>query len=391
MGDKQDNVLSFINSASLPLKPANDAETQYVVDMRNFILQDVLKHLPAMFKEFMEKQHVAETTTPIPKQAEQLIQDVSVVQSGQSFLDNKVAGLSKKIDTWTESVTALSNKIKVTQKEVNDKLASIKNKTREYAGTQTKVKKTLSEMSDLEKKLQTSLQSLKTIDGKKVIEVEGSQDFLSSQYDDVIRQNDEIKVNIEKLSKKVEMNTLKAERNANYPRYDCVEFGGVPQNKNNEDKEDCKSMVINICKEMNLSLREDSISTAHRLKQHPSKTGPPPIIVKFGLRDTRNEVYALRNILKLGETNINVYGIKTLYINESLTPEKRKLLYEAKKFRRNLSNDYGRIFVWTFKGDVYMRQNVSSAPSIKIINTDGLREFEKSLRTVVLSSQSSTS
>ena len=218
------------------------------------------------------------------------------------------------------------------------------------------------------------------IDGKKVIKVEGSQDFLSNQYDAVVKENTEIKENIDKLSKKIEQNMQKTERNAGYSRFDCLELGGVPVHKDSDGKENCKHMVINICKELNLSLREDSISTAHRLKQHPDKKGPPTIIVKFSLRDVRNDVYALRKTLKQKETKINIYGINTLYINESLTPEKRKLLYETKKFQRSLSRDFGRIYVWTFKGDIYMRQDIANVSALKISSVSDFRDFERSCR-----------
>ena len=130
---------------------------------------------------------------------------------------------------------------------------------------------------------------------------------------------------------------------------------------------------MDICKELHLSLNEEAISTAHRVKQHPNKTGPPIIIVRFKGRDDRNAVFDLRNQLK--DTKINIYGIKKLYINESLTPDKRKMMYESKKFARENYNDFGKIFVWSFKGDIYVRQKIENAPRYQINNINDIDNF----------------
>ena len=177
------------------------------------------------------------------------------------------------------------------------------------------------------------------------------------------------------LEKTVQRNSLKTERNSGYSRLDSLEVGGVPINADFEGKEDCKSMIKDICKELHLVLRDDAISTAHRLKQHPSKTGPPAIIVKFSLRDDRNDVFALRKQLKT--TKLNILGIDKLFINESLTPEKKKILYECKKYVRENYHRFGKIYVWSFKGDIYVRQNVDNAQRYRINHTDDLDYFGK--------------
>ena len=145
-------------------------------------------------------------------------------------------------------------------------------------------------------------------------------------------------------------------------------------------------MILDVCNELGLPLSEDAISTAHRLKQHPNKTGPPIIIARFKGRDDRNNVLALRDLLKT--TKIDIYGIKNLYINESLTPEKRKMMYKCKKFARENYGVFGKIFVWSFKGDIYVRQKIDNALRYQINDMKDIDDFQKKCTVVTADAES---
>ena len=61
---------------------------------------------------------------------------------------------------------------------------------------------------------------------------------------------------------------------------------------------------------------------------------------------------------------------KRIFINESLTPEKRKLLYNTKQaVNKKLYDIHGIIYVWTHRGDIYVRKNAAGAPKVKL-NSD---------------------
>ena len=50
-----------------------------------------------------------------------------------------------------------------------------------------------------------------------------------------------------------------------------------------------------------------------------------------------------------------------------LPSEKRKFLYNTKQVAKNeLSAKHGIIYVWTYRGDVYVRKAVDGAPKIRI-------------------------
>ena len=213
-------------------------------------------------------------------------------------------------------------------KDIKQTKKTFTKKTDEIDTLKNSIQTTIEETDKARLSLKKSIDELKTIDGKKIIEIEGSQEFVSGQFDKIMESTNELKNNFTDLEKRVQKNSQKSEKNANYPRQDCLEVSGVPRCPDHDGKEDCKKMVMDICKELHLSLRDDAISTAHRLKHHPDKTGPPTIIVKFCRRDDRNDVFSLRKQLKT--TKVNILGINRLFINESLTPEKRNSFMNAR-------------------------------------------------------------
>ena len=93
-------------------------------------------------------------------------------------------------------------------------------------------------------------------------------------------------------------------------------------------------------------LQDDDISIRHPL---PSREGAiPPIIVKFCRRNMRDRIYNARRELSTKTAQDLAFPHNNkLYINESLTPKLRELLYKVKTFKRN--NQFK--FVWTRNGN----------------------------------------
>ena len=97
---------------------------------------------------------------------------------------------------------------------------------------------------------------------------------------------------------------------------------------------------------------------AHRLKAVGNKT--PGIIVRFTNRDIRNQIfYKKRNLV--GVRNFGIDGMTNLFINENLTPRKRKLFSMVYKKKSSLKYQ----FIWTKNGNIFVRKNISGE-SIKI-------------------------
>ena len=214
-------------------------------------------------------------------------------------------------------------------------------------------------------------------DGCPLENIEKSQEFVSAKYEEFRDQQQKLATTVTSLKEKLARQEIKAEHNANYPRWDCLELRGVPRVPVDAfGNENCKEIVINICKELHYWLPPSAISTAHRLKKHSNSHGPPAMIVKFSNRDTRNDVFELRRQIK-DKYNWKCYNIRKLYINESLTPDARKLFYKTRAWAKEVQPSQGRIFTWTFKGEIFVRKNMLNAPKRKILSEDYLEKLSK--------------
>ena len=92
-------------------------------------------------------------------------------------------------------------------------------------------------------------------------EVKKSASFISSQYDSLLQENKSLKVEVRRTTN--ELNHLKEEFNnlEQYSRRDCLEIRGVPVQRD----EDTNALVVDIGRRMGVEVKEDDISTSHRL------------------------------------------------------------------------------------------------------------------------------
>ena len=296
------------------------------------------------------------------------------LQQEISNLKSKVSGYKAQVEKWTqlvntheeEVIPALCDQINKLDKDWKAKEKSIATKTKNQVSIQNKIKNDLNEISNLKNEWEILLKAKCNNTDELINGIEKSQEFVSAEYTDFKKKQDEMEKEMKELQKAVKHQGRKAEHACNYSRWDCLDLAGVPYVPIDEEgNENCREMVINICKELHYWVPASTISTAHRLKQHPSKTGPAPIIVKFNNRDVRDDVFRLRNQCK-DKTYWRCYNIRKLFINESLTPETRRLFRQTRIFARELERTHGRIFTWTFKGEIYIRKKVENGPKIKI-------------------------
>ena len=195
---------------------------------------------------------------------------------------------------------------------------------------------------------------------KKFEEIINSQNFLNQELETVKRSVKDIN-NLE-LPKKAhilmkEVETLKKhivehekmhDALDQYQRRENLEFHGIPVTLNENTNHIIKTMV----KKLNVDLKEDDISTSHRLPSANNRT--PGIIVKFTNRDLRNLIYQKRRNL-IGVNDFKIPGMTNLFINENLTPMRRKLF--SLVFKKKIELKYK--FLWTQNGDIYVRKNTT--------------------------------
>ena len=137
-----------------------------------------------------------------------------------------------------------------------------------------------------------------------------------------------------------------ADEQDSYVRRESLIFSGdlLPAASENED---CTKIVRKLIRE-DLQLNLDPlISTAHRLGKPPSSNSTPDnrdIIAKFCQRDDKFRIY----------TTARQKKIPGLWVNESLTPVRRRVYHTIRKMRKSypklitgLTTHNGRILVYT--------------------------------------------
>ena len=113
---------------------------------------------------------------------------------------------------------------------------------------------------------------------------------------------------------------------------------------------------------LGIPLTKADISVTHRLKPSGRNPLPPPVIVRFTNRMTRNAIYAVRRSLKENShdsTNTRVY------INEDLTKSNAEVFRHARK----LVKDKKIFKCWTAGGVVFVKPSAVKDSKPVRINT----------------------
>ena len=330
------------------------------------VFNKLLQIMPSMIEEYY-RENITLESPDLPIETQKIQCDIEIIKNKQADLQNKLEGYKSQIQTWTNRIKATESSVEILEGKFEQESSEDEPGIGKlFPSPKIKLQNEL-ELEELQK-LKTNLRKLFekcNEDQVTLQEVNASQNFVSDRYDVFLREQTAMKNEVKEIKQKLAKQENKTEHMNNYFRWDHVVFGGVPPCLAPDGSENCKLMVVNICKELHYNIPINEISTAHRLKQHPDKSGPPNIIVRFKDRDIRNDVLKLRSQLK-EKYHWRNYGIQRLFINEQLTPEKNKLMYLTKIFSREMFRIHGKIFVWSFKGDIYIRKAVEGAPKIKI-------------------------
>ena len=276
-----------------------------LLSLRESIVKDILSQLPAMIREIIEnKQITSALTAQLPASITQTTV-IEEIKKEQDSLMKKIDGFKIQATKWINITKNFENtvlpdfkqRIEDLEKSWSTKEKALNNKTKNYLFTHTKMNEQLEDMTKIKNKLQEHLEGING-NGKKLSDIDQSQKYVSAEYDEIKAKQDEYESELKEMKRKLEYQEKKTEHTANYSRLDCLEVSNVPYALDRNGVENCKWQIIEICKELHYWIPEHSISTAHRKKQHPSKSGPPPIIVKFNCKDIRNDVFKLRSQLK---------------------------------------------------------------------------------------------
>ena len=142
-----------------------------------------------------------------------------------------------------------------------------------------------------------------------------------------------------------------------YLRRDCLEFVGIPSQKNDNPNK----IVKEVCSSMGIELKQEEFSIVHRLPD--SKNTKDRIIAKFVRRDVKEQVYRSRKKLQ-GKSVKSLPSFKDaqppksakIYINESLTGYRKKLFNRVYNYKK--TNDYK--YIWTQNGKIFLKEDDDS-------------------------------
>lgn len=180
-------------------------------------------------------------------------------------------------------------------------------------------------------------------------------------------QNEKITQYIEKIDQLATENKVLKERiqvledklddTDQYSRRNCVEIQGVPVKDNN-----VLQTVKDVGSALGFDIQDTMVDACHTLGKKPNSKDPPGIIVKFVRRMDADTLLAKRRLKRDFSTrHLNLPTDSPIYVNESLTPYRRKLLAMARDERRK--HDYK--YLWVRRGTIFLRK-VDNGPVVVI-------------------------
>lgn len=147
-----------------------------------------------------------------------------------------------------------------------------------------------------------------------------------------------------------------------YLRKNCVDIVGIPWEKT----ENLLSILNSVSSAIGFQFNVNMVDNYHRIFSKNAESGTiPPIIIKFCSYRSKVEFLQckkVKGILKLSDIGW-ANQEKLVYVNESMSPEIRKLFKEAKIKQKAGEFKY----VWFRNGKIYTRKDNSSV--VKVVNS----------------------
>lgn len=144
-----------------------------------------------------------------------------------------------------------------------------------------------------------------------------------------------------------------------YSRSNCLEIQGIPY----MPTEDVLSIVKDVGKALDLTISDSMVDACHRLGVRQNGDKPPGIIVKFVRRIDKEEFLRKRRVKRtLSTRHMGRSDDLPIYVNESLSPTRRRLHAMARQYQRD--NNYK--FLWVRNGKIFLRKE-EKAP-VKVIS-----------------------
>lgn len=163
-----------------------------------------------------------------------------------------------------------------------------------------------------------------------------------------IEKIDQLSTENKLLKERVQALEDKLDETDQYSRRNCVEIQGVPVKDN-----DVMQTVKDVGHALGVDIEDTMVDACHTLGKKPNSNDPPGIIVKFVRRMDAETLLAKRRVKKDFSTrHLNLPTDRPIYVNESLTPVRRKLLVMAREEKRK----QGYKWLWVRRGNIFLRK-----------------------------------
>ncbi|XP_054259306.1 uncharacterized protein LOC128984047 [Macrosteles quadrilineatus] len=198
--------------------------------------------------------------------------------------------------------------------------------------------------------------------------VNKSNELLSEKIDENTKYVKEQKMSLDKclqtidmlvaenqqLNKKVIDLEKRVDEMEQYSRINAVEIHGVPQQPN----EDVIGVVKAVGRALDMEVNDTMIDACHRLGNKPGPNNTPPgIIVKFVRRMDKEEFLRKRRVKRnLSTRHMDMPMDQAVYVNEALTPARRRLLGAARQVRKDKNFRH----LWVRGGKIFLRKDEGS-------------------------------
>ena len=144
---------------------------------------------------------------------------------------------------------------------------------------------------------------------------------------------------IEQLEKQVRSLESAADQQEQYSRRNSLRISGIAEDENQTSEQIALKLIKD---DLGLDMDASSLDRVHRVgKISSDRKSPRPILVKFSTYRQRHNVFKKKNLLK---------G-RAVYINEDLTKYRAKLLYTARKLKK----DRAISDCWTHDGQILVK------------------------------------
>lgn len=214
-----------------------------------------------------------------------------------------------------------------------------------------------------------------------------SLNFVSAQYEESQRkiknlekENENLKMEVKQISKRLQYIETDYYYQQQQELQKHITIHGVPKQKN----EDLTKIIINIASTLKVNITETDIKSFRTIRGKNNLNTTPIIVVELMDEEKKNEInrnYKTNGPIIISQIIKNTKNTaaehQKVYINDYLCTYYKKLLEETKKLKQN----YNIKFVWVKNGNIYVRQNESSA-SYRIRNYTDLDSIQENLAAI---------